>query len=200
MNEDGSGLRQVTTDSAYHYQPDWSPDGKKILFFSNPSGNYDLYSINPDGTGLKQLTTDPKDDTLGSWSGDGTQIAFWSWRFFPGIYTMNADGSGAKLVDGDSYVHAIAWSPNNLDLAFTVGDGTYHYCDQIYIYTLSGTSRKITAPGCNYGPRWMPNSAGLVFHSDRDGNNEIYRMSSDGSNPVRLTNDPSSDITPDWVE
>jgi len=39
--------------------PDWSPDGKKILFHDNqntPDGNANLYTIRPNGTHLKQLT------------------------------------------------------------------------------------------------------------------------------------------------
>jgi TolB protein len=38
----------------------------------------------------------------------------------------------------------------------------------------------------------------IVFHSERDGNREIYVMNADGSQPRRLTNDPSEDVAPDW--
>ncbi len=37
----------------------------------------------------------------------------------------------------------------------------------------------------------------IVFHSDRAGNREIYRMDPDGSDPVRLTYDGASDYYPD---
>ena len=36
----------------------------------------------------------------------------------------------------------------------------------------------------------------IVFNSARDGNNEIYRMTWDGGAPLRLTNDPASDLDP----
>jgi TolB protein len=40
--------------------PDWSPDGRRILFHSNVAGPPDvsgnLYTVRPDGTGLRQLT------------------------------------------------------------------------------------------------------------------------------------------------
>ena len=38
----------------------------------------------------------------------------------------------------------------------------------------------------------------IAFTSDRDGNNEIYMMDSDGANAVNLTNHPSSDRHPAW--
>lgn len=37
----------------------------------------------------------------------------------------------------------------------------------------------------------------LVFHSQRDGNFEIYRANPDGSGPRRITDDPGSDMWPD---
>jgi Tol biopolymer transport system component len=38
----------------------------------------------------------------------------------------------------------------------------------------------------------------IAFVSDRDGNNEIYVMATDGTNVVRLTNDPAEDTGPAW--
>jgi dipeptidyl aminopeptidase/acylaminoacyl peptidase len=38
----------------------------------------------------------------------------------------------------------------------------------------------------------------IVFVSDRDGNNEIYLMNADGSDPVNLTNNPADDEAPVW--
>jgi Tol biopolymer transport system component len=48
-------------------------------------------------------------------------------------------------------------------------------------------------------PYWSPDGSKIVFQSDRlDNNNEIYIMSSDGTNLVRLTNNSSADLTPVW--
>jgi Tol biopolymer transport system component len=38
----------------------------------------------------------------------------------------------------------------------------------------------------------------IVFASNRDGNNEIYLMDVDGTNPIRLTNDIANDVGPAW--
>ena len=47
-------------------------------------------------------------------------------------------------------------------------------------------------------PSWgnMPTTASgrkIVFHSDRDGNAEVYSMNSNGTDQIRLTNNPAAD-------
>ena len=38
----------------------------------------------------------------------------------------------------------------------------------------------------------------IAFHSNRDGNWEIYVMNADGSGQTRLTDNPARDIRPSW--
>gem|GEM_PF-5026006 len=45
---------------------------------------------------------------------------------------------------------------------------------------------------------WKASGFQLVFQSHRDGNEEIYRMSSDGSFHTNLTNTLTIDRAPDW--
>jgi TolB protein len=50
----------------------------------------------------------------------------------------------------------------------------------------------------DFAPAWSPDGAKIAFVSQRDGNAEIYVMNADGTNPVRLTNDPGYDADPAW--
>ena len=50
----------------------------------------------------------------------------------------------------------------------------------------------------DYLPAWSPDARKIAFTSERDGNAEIYVMSTNGENPVRLTRDPESDAAPRW--
>jgi serine/threonine-protein kinase len=70
---DGSGLRQLTGDSALDRMPRWSPEGERILFFSNRSGLLQLWSIRSDGSALEQVT-DGQGAGIAAWSPD-TRIA-----------------------------------------------------------------------------------------------------------------------------
>ncbi len=76
MNADGSNLIQLTFGSADNTGPDWSPDGSKIAFLSERSGQDEVYIMNPDGTGIERLT---QIDVLKSeldWSPDGHSLVF----------------------------------------------------------------------------------------------------------------------------
>lgn len=84
MNADGSDQRQVTKLGGANFGPNWTPDGKQLVFSSNykdpRSGNFDLYLVNLDGTGLEQITTHDTFDGFPMFSPDGTKIIWASNR------------------------------------------------------------------------------------------------------------------------
>ena len=57
MNSDGTGLRQLTDDTAEDGLPTWSPDGEVIAFVSNRGGPWAVWAVTPGGGGKRQLFT-----------------------------------------------------------------------------------------------------------------------------------------------
>ena len=106
MNANGSGVRRLTPwrlDAGDH--PDWSPDGKWIVFRSPTQGGFagtDLYVVRPNGTGLRQLTDyGPKVEVLSaSFSPDSKWIAFAKTGRggLPDLFLIRPDGSGLRQV------------------------------------------------------------------------------------------------------
>lgn len=73
INPDGTGIQQLTEDGV-SYRPEWSPDGQKIAFLSNPSPRVDLCVMNSDGSGRRDLISNQRDIYDFDWSPDGTSI------------------------------------------------------------------------------------------------------------------------------
>jgi Tol biopolymer transport system component len=89
-----SAVTQIT-DSPYRNEcPSWSPDGTRILFHSNRSGDFDIWSMAPDGTGLTQLTQDSHSDGYPVWRmGNGSRFVFTRDRQ---VWTALPDGTDLR--------------------------------------------------------------------------------------------------------
>src|SRR5262249_2695883 len=77
-----SAPRRLTTSTKSDRHPRWSPDGSKILFESNRSGEMQLWVIDVGGGEARQLTTLSTGASNAIWSPDGKSIAFVS-AIFP---------------------------------------------------------------------------------------------------------------------
>ena len=75
---DGKGepKRLTTAAGKKDAHPRWSPDGKRILFESNRSGDDQLWIIDLDGGEARQLTKISTEASDAVWSRDGKMIAF----------------------------------------------------------------------------------------------------------------------------
>src|SRR5262249_45219353 len=57
MNANGSGLTQLVTTPGGDQNPTFSPDGKRIAFMSNRTGNWEVWSVDINGGTPTQITT-----------------------------------------------------------------------------------------------------------------------------------------------
>ena len=68
MGADGSGLVQLTDNSAWDGTPSWSPGGTRIAFASRRDGDREIYTMRADGSSLVQLTDIGAEAWDPSWS------------------------------------------------------------------------------------------------------------------------------------
>jgi hypothetical protein len=69
-------VTQLTSDPANDVMPRISPDGARIAFASNRTGNWDIYVMPMEGGRAVQITSTSDVDLHPSWSADGTQLVF----------------------------------------------------------------------------------------------------------------------------
>ena len=73
---DSRVVTQLTNDPARDMSPRFSPDGSKIAFASDRSGNWDIYVMPADGGRPVQVTFDPADEIAPSWSSTGDRLVY----------------------------------------------------------------------------------------------------------------------------
>lgn len=77
FDKNGENWRNLTNDKFRDRIPRWSPDGKRIAFYSDRSEKYQIWTINPDGSNLQQITFTEKTAAVTPvFSPDGTKLAF----------------------------------------------------------------------------------------------------------------------------
>lgn len=67
MNTDGSGVKQLTHNTADDQDPEWSPDGEFITFGSDREGDSEIYIMRSDGSSQTRITNNPARDWWPTW-------------------------------------------------------------------------------------------------------------------------------------
>lgn len=73
---DSDVVTQLTNDAHDDVMPSVSPDGTRVAFASNRSGNWDIYVVPFTGGQAVKVSSDPCDELHPTWSPDGDRIAF----------------------------------------------------------------------------------------------------------------------------
>lgn len=118
MRKDGEMLRQITTNKAHDWSPDWSPDGQQIAFHSMRTGNREIFTLPVEGGPALQLTNHPAKDWIPWWSPVGDMIAFTSDRSGTmEVWTVSSEGGEAQqLTDGGNFGSSTVWAPDGSQL------------------------------------------------------------------------------------
>ncbi|MEL7119073.1 MAG: S41 family peptidase [Bacteroidota bacterium] len=185
-NANGGTAMRMTIHESYESNPQWSPDGKNLLFQSNRYGNSDLYVMPTDGGAPERLTYFSGGDGAGKWM-TNDQIVFSTRRAFAQVeresevYQISRNGGTPNRIL-ESVGNAPAVSPDGRYIAITKGNcrltreayrGPANR--NIWVYdTQTKTFNQITTDeGQDALPEWGSNNE-LYFLSARTGRYNVY--------------------------
>ena len=198
MNLDGTGRTRLTDHFGSVSGPTWSPDGSKIAFASDRSGQLEVYVMNADGSGIVQVTTTGGQGP--DWSPDGTRIAVGGIGYSPISRVINPDGTGSvDLGPGQDP----AWAPDGSVVALSVSVGVATTSPDGSGYAMVWDSGDLDANVRS--PTWSPDGSKLAVNltlmraAGNGGGTIIVTFNADGSGEMGLTGSAQSEDPPDHL-
>ncbi len=173
----GMARNLTRTAGAAERSPAWSPDGRWIAYFSDKTGEYELFITQSDGRGeTRQLTSDGscfRYDPI--WSPDSKHIVFTDKT--GAIFLHTIDGE-TKLIDTDPYAEQanVRWSHESSWLTYAIMSDEKAPKSIVYVYNVAeGTRHQITSGFFNDGsPTFDQEGKFLYFSGSRSFNNPDY--------------------------
>lgn len=160
-NADGSQAMNVETGFPFNFVPQWSPDGKRLMFLSGEHYNCHPYIVSADGTGLRQIAN---------------RNGYRGVVEFLDVYDFHGGSSDVPV-----------WSPDGKWIYYTAHSGE---SVELFRVDLNGQSTQLThspAGSLNYHPKPSPDGKWLVFGSNRSGVRQLYVMRHNGQDCIAIT-------------
>jgi Tol biopolymer transport system component/DNA-binding winged helix-turn-helix (wHTH) protein len=171
-------------------RPRWLPDGSGLLA---PIGNAgqafrgQLWFISYPRGEARRLTNDLMDYQLCclDLTPDGKTLVDTELTTVSDLWVATGNTAKAKQITAKEFVvGGFSWMPNGR-IIFASQDG------KMFVVNPDGSGRSRLTP--DDGPNWDPSACGdgryIVYAADREQKSGIWRMSADGSNPIRIADE-----------
>ena len=209
--EKGDTRNITKTPGSAERDPSWSPDGKSLAYFSDASGEYQLYIRDQDGLQppkVIDLGPDPSFFYSPHWSPDSKHIAYSDKH----LRLWYVDAAGGKPVKVDTGIRGafgpsteLSWSPDSQWIAYT--RDLENQLHAIFLYSLAThTSTQVTDGMSNVAhPVFDPSGKYLYFMASTNNGpsdagidlSSLDRATTSSAYVIVLARDGNSPIPPE---
>jgi Tol biopolymer transport system component len=170
----GTGGRMFTHGNAADRQPIVAPDGERVLFSSNRSGNLDIWALSRSSGAVTRLTDDPAQDSDPAFMPDGRLL--WSSNRSGAfeIWVAAADGSGAHQItrDGFDAENPVA-TPDGAWIIYASGNPGARGITKV---RPDGTGATLMVPGNAILPEVSPDGVHVAYVADEGTERSALRV------------------------
>lgn len=173
----GNIVKQFTKNKFYDAEATVSPDGKKVVFTSNRSGDLELYTMNTDGSDVKQVTSALGYDGGAFFSPDSRRL----------VFRASRPATPEEIKEYKDLMAQGLVAPTNME---------------IYTCAIDGTDmQQVTKLGkANWAPYFHPSGKKIIFSSNHQTTRgfpfNLYMINTDGTGLERITHDKTFNAFP----
>jgi TolB protein len=185
---------QLTDGPGYDYQPDWSPDGRYIVYTSYRNDALELWMFDTRDGRSRPLVVNGAVNLDPRWSPDGTRIAYVSTEYEGRWHLYLADARYLMSPPSSEPLAAFPSSPNSLSRGRV----------RITTDTSTSSTRYYYSGFDHYlSPAWSPDGSELILVSNRGhvwGSGGLWRMDALPGAPMREIRSEETNwkAHPDW--
>lgn len=201
MNVDGSSKKRITQKEGMY--PNWSPDGKTIIFSGRRNGVWEILTIPSIGGKETNISNNYSKTKKPGWGAttcyhpNGTSIVYTHIREKV-LYSMDLSTKEIKQLspNGHSYSRPI-FSSNGEKIA--VNRKIDNQYDLILLYIENNQINTVVENIISYSsPAWSYDNKKLLFTGMKNKNQELFMVNIESKKEKQLTNNAVFDALPTW--
>lgn len=191
LDVDTRQVRQLTSETTSEDYPRLSPDGERLLFYSDRTGADEVWVAQ---LATRELTRVSRNGgTQNAWSPDGRRVAYATSR---GLQLVDLNGGEGRTLAAGLGVAYPAFSRDGRRIAFQGWNG--HDYRLYQVPADAGQPQLISTPAGEPGnPSWSPDGRTIYFQLDQSGRRNIWSVSVETGQARQLTQGDADDAHPD---